>query len=163
MNDEYKFAAIGEGGSANKLVIPIFISWENAVNDPVWEKLWKNAIKAELIALAANGIWKIITSSINVNIVINKWVFKTKMHIDETLNKLKARLVTKKFSQTYGIDYENTFALTIKFDTLRVFLIIVILKNLKCHQINVNNAFTESFFKQTIYMAPSLGVNISLD
>jgi len=55
------------------------------------------------------------------------------MHIDDTLDKLKTRLVTKKFSQVYKVNYEDTFAPIVKFDTLRVFLVIVMLKNLKCY------------------------------
>jgi hypothetical protein len=49
----------------------------------------------------------------------------------------------------YGIDYEDTFAPTVKFDTLRVFLALVALEDLECHQVDVNNAFTESFLKET--------------
>ena len=55
------------------------------------------------------------------------------MHIDDTLNKLKARLVVREFSQMYNIDYTDTFASIVKFDILRLFLIIVALKDLKCH------------------------------
>ena len=55
------------------------------------------------------------------------------MHIDNTLDKLKTRLVTREFSQIYKVNYEDTFALIVKFDTLRVFLVTVMLKNLKCY------------------------------
>ena len=55
------------------------------------------------------------------------------MHIDDTLEKLKARLVARGFTQTFRINFEDTFAPIVKFDTLRVFLVIVMLKNLKCH------------------------------
>jgi len=160
MDDEYGFAAIGEGGLTNKLVIPVPVSWKDAINDPVWGELWKEAIKAELIALAANGTWEVVTPPTNANIVTSKWVFKAKMHIDGTLDKLKARLVARGFSQAYGVDYEDTFAPTVKFDTLRVFLVIVMLEDLECHQVDVNNAFTESFLKQKIYMAPPPGVDV---
>ena len=92
----------------------------------------------------------------------SKWVFKTKIHIDDILDKLKVRLVVRDFSQTYGVDYTNTFAPTVKFDTLRLFLVIVTLKDLKFHQVNVNNAFIESFLKEVIYMTSSPGVELPL-
>ena len=85
------------------------------------------------------------------------------MHVDDTLDKLKARLVVRGFSQMYGVDYTNIFALTVKFDTLRLFLVIVTLKNLKCHQVNVNNVFIESFLKEVIYMTSSSRVELPLD
>ena len=69
-----------------------------AVKDSVWKKMWKNVIKAELTALAANDTWKKIISFKNVNIIINKWMFKLKLHINDTLDKLKTRIVTRDFS-----------------------------------------------------------------
>jgi len=96
-----------------------------------------------------------------VNIVISKWVFKLKLNINRFLNKLKARFVARGFSQTYNVDYENIFVLTIKFNTLWVFLTIIALKNLECHQVNVNNIFTEFFLKKTIYIALSSEVNVA--
>ena len=68
-----------------------------AVKDSVWEKMWKNVIKTELTALAVNDTWKEIILLKNVNIIISKWVFKLKLHINNTLNKLKTRVVTRDF------------------------------------------------------------------
>ena len=62
----------------------------------------------------------------------------------------------------HSIDYEDIFAPTVKFDTLCIFLALVALENLKCHQVDVNNAFTEFFLKETIYMAPPPGVEVAL-
>jgi len=58
----------------------------------------------------------------------------------------------------YSINYKDIFILTMKFNTLCVFLILVALKDLKCHQINVNNVFTESFLKKTIYITSSFKI-----
>jgi len=85
------------------------------------------------------------------------------MHVDDFLDKLKTRLIVRDFSQIHEVDYENTFALIIKFDTLRVFLAIATMKNLELHQVDVNNAFTESFLKEIIYMFSSLEVKVRLD
>ena len=53
------------------------------------------------------------------------------MHVDNTLNKFKVRLMIREFSQMYDINYTNIFALTGKFNILRLFLVIVALKNLE--------------------------------
>ncbi len=136
----------------DKLVIPVPENYEDAINDRVWGKLWLEAIQAELTALIANGTWDIVVPPKGANIVTSKWVFKGKMHVDGTLDKSKARLVARGFSQMYGIDYTDTFAPTVKFDTLRLFLAIVAMENLECHQVDVNNAFAESFLKEEIYL-----------
>jgi len=64
----------------------------------------------------------------------------------------------KKFSQIYSINYKDIFTLIMKFNTLCVFLILIALKDLECHQINVNNVFIELFFKKTIYITLSLKI-----
>jgi len=58
-------------------------------------------------------------------------MFKTKIHINKTLKKLKTRLITRDFTQAFEVDYENIFASIVKFDILQIFLVIVILKNLE--------------------------------
>lgn len=63
----------------------------------------------------------------------------------------------------YNVNYENTFALTVKFNTLWVFLVLVTLKNLKCYQINVNNIFIKSFLKKIIYITALLSVKVALN
>ena len=58
-------------------------------------------------------------------------MFKAEIYIDGILDKLKVRLVARDFSQIYGVDFIDTFTPTIKFDTLRLFLVIIILGNLE--------------------------------
>ncbi len=123
--------------------------------------MWKNIIYVKLTALTANETWKETVSLRRVNIVISKWIFKFKLNIDRFLDKLKTRLVARDFSQTYSVDYKNIFALTVKFNTLWVFLTIIALKNLECHQVNVNNIFTEFFLKKTIYITHFSEVNVT--
>ena len=143
--------------------IPTPLTYAKAVGDPVWGEMWKDAIKAELTALAVNSTWKEVIPLKNANIVMSKWVFKPKMHTNGSLDKLKTRVVARGFSQMHGINYEDTFAPTVKFNTLCVFLALIALKNLKCHQVDVNNAFTEFFLKKTIYMAPPPDVDVISD
>ena len=82
------------------------------------------------------------------------------MHVNDTLDKLKIRFVARDFSQMYEINYTNTFVSTVKFDIFRLFFVVVILENFECHQMNVNNVFTESFLKKIIYMKFSSNVDL---
>jgi len=58
----------------------------------------------------------------------------------------------------YNINYKDIFTLTVKFNTLCIFLILVALKDLKCHQIDVNNVFIKLFLKKTIYITLSFKI-----
>ena len=51
-----------------------------------------------------------------------KWIFTINNKADETIQRYKARLVAKEFTQTYGIDYQETFAPMEKMNTIRILL-----------------------------------------
>ena len=47
-----------------------------------------------------------------------KWVFTIQYNADDTLERYKAQLVAKGFTQTYGMDYYETFASIAKLNTI---------------------------------------------
>lgn len=47
-----------------------------------------------------------------------KWVYKTNLNLDEYVQKHKARLVVKGYSQKFGIDFNETFAPIARLDTI---------------------------------------------
>ena len=56
----------------NAQSIPTPLIYVKAVGDPVWGEMWKDAIKAELTALAANGTWEEVVPPKDANIVTSK-------------------------------------------------------------------------------------------
>ena len=52
------------------------------------------------------------------NIIGVKWIFKTKLNVDNTINKHKDRLVVKGYAQIYGVDYSYTFSPVARMDTI---------------------------------------------
>lgn len=54
-----------------------------------------------------------------------KWVFKTKKDSSSNIEKYKARLVAKEFTQREGIDYTETFSPVSKKGSLRIILALV--------------------------------------
>ena len=53
-----------------------------------------------------------------------KWVFRTKLNANGSINKYKARLVVKGYTQIFELDYSETFALVDRLDTIRLLLAI---------------------------------------
>jgi hypothetical protein len=72
-------------------------------------------------------------------------VFIVKIKSDGTLDRFKARLVARGFSQIYGIDYFETFALTVRIDTLRMFLVIAAMNNWDLTHMDVKNVFVKKY------------------
>jgi hypothetical protein len=64
----------------------------------------------------------------------------------------KASLVAKDFQQVHGIDYDETFALVVKMDSIRLALSIVATKGWEVHQMDVKNAFLHGGLSKEIYM-----------
>lgn len=157
--EETAFAAMAPMIS-HKQEVPIPKSYKEAVEDPKWGHLWKEAIQNELVALESNNTWTPVVPPKGANLVTSKWVFNVKRMISGAINKFKARLVARGFSQKFGVDFQETFAPTVRHDTIRVFMAAVCEHDLELHQVDVNNAFTESTLQEDIFMIPPPGVEV---
>src|SRR5436190_2447527 len=135
-------------------------TYEQAVKDPKYSIQWKEAMTQELISLLENGTWREVVPPEGVNLVSTKWVYTIKTNTDGSTERFKARLVARGFSQVHGQDYTETFAPTVKMDTLRLFLATVAAEDLECSQYDIKNAFTESPLKEEIYLEPPKGIPI---
>jgi hypothetical protein len=144
----------------NDLDIPIPRTYDEAVNDPEYGPKWKDAINEELMSLKANGTWTEEVRPKGANLVSTKWVFTIKVNADGSLERFKARLVARGFSQVYGEDYTDTFAPTVRMDTLRIFLAVVASEDLECSHFDIKNAFTESHLKERIFLSQPAGVPV---
>lgn len=76
----------------------------------------------EMNALKENKTWEVVKTPEGRKIIGCKWIFSIKVGVDGTIERHKARLVAQGYSQTYGIDYEETFAPVAKLNSIRVLL-----------------------------------------
>ena len=60
---------------------------------------WSQAMRDELKALAENPTWELVPRTPNMNVVGCKLVFKTKRHANGSLERLKARIEAKGYTQ----------------------------------------------------------------
>jgi hypothetical protein len=89
-----------------------------------------------------------------------KWVFRTKFNPDGSINKHKARLVVKGYSQIFGIDYSDTFAPVARHDTIRLLLAIVAQKGWQVFHMDVKSAFLNGFLQEEIYVEQPEGFSV---
>ena len=64
----------------------------------------------------------------------------------------KSGLVAKGFTQVYGVDYFETFASVVRFDSLRLILAIAVSFDLELWQIDFESAFLNGRMKEEVYM-----------
>ncbi|WVY99005.1 hypothetical protein V8G54_031156 [Vigna mungo] len=94
---------------------------------------WKNVMNEEMKALQQNKTWEL------VDCPPRKKPYKA----DDTIERLKARLVAKGYTQTYGVDYTETFAPVAKLNTVRVLLSLAF---------DVKNAFLHGELFEEVYI-----------
>jgi hypothetical protein len=78
-----------------------------------------------------NCIWELVDGPPDKNIISVKWVFKTKLNVDSTINKNKARLIVTGYGQIFYVDYSDTFALVARMDTIILLFVVFAHKNWK--------------------------------
>jgi hypothetical protein len=82
--------------------------------------VWHNAMCDEIAALRTNRTWSLVPFHPSMNIVGSRWVYRIKRRVDGSIERYKARLVARSFTQQEGIDYSETFNLVMKQATVRL-------------------------------------------
>ncbi|GKV52289.1 hypothetical protein SLEP1_g58877 [Rubroshorea leprosula] len=115
-------------------------------------KVWEDAMDEEMNVLFKNETWDLVPKPKDVQLVSCKWVYIIKHKVDGSIDRYKARLVARGFSQKYGEDYEETFSLVAKMTSVRIVLALAASQNWKLWQLDVKNAFLYGELDKDIYM-----------
>ena len=89
-----------------------------------------------------------------------KGVFGVKENADGSINKFKAKLVAKGFHQVHGFDFHETFSTVVKPVTIHVVLTLALSQGWELFQLDVNNAFLNGFFEESVFMTQPPGFEV---
>ena len=85
---------------------------------------WAATMEAELDSLWENEVYEEVPRP-SGKVIGTKWVMRVKTDASGNLEKFKARVVAKGFRQVEGVDYEETFAPTVRFESVRAVVSLV--------------------------------------
>ena len=120
-------------------------------------KSWYEVVKEEMESVAKNQVWDLVELPKGVSIVGCKWVFKTKRDSKGNVERYKARLVVKGFTQKEGIDYHEMVSLVSKKDSFRIIMALVAHFDLELHEVDVKTTFLNESLEEEMYMAQPMG------
>nr|GEZ15817.1 zinc finger, CCHC-type [Tanacetum cinerariifolium] len=81
-----------------------------------------------------------------------KWLFKKKTDMDGSIHTYKDHLVAKGFTQTPGIDYEETFSPVTEIRAIRILIAITAFYDYEIWQMDVKTAFLNGYLNEEVYM-----------
>ncbi|KAJ9561345.1 hypothetical protein OSB04_006505 [Centaurea solstitialis] len=113
---------------------------------------WQEAMKAEMQSMYDNQVWELTDLPQHFRAVGRKWVFKKKTDMDGNVHTFKARLVAKGFTQTHGIDYDETFSPVAMLKSIRILMAISAYFNYEIWQMDVKTAFLNGKLTEDVYM-----------
>jgi hypothetical protein len=87
-------------------------------------------------------------------------VFKIKILPNGQINKYKARLYVRGFSQEYGVDYFETFVLVIRMESLRVLLALATTQDWEIHQMDIVSVYLLGDLEEEVYIQAPRGLEV---
>lgn len=106
----------------------------------------------EMLALNKNQTWRIVDLPEGKKTVECKWVFILKYRADGSIESHKTRLVAKGSTRTYGLDYQVTFALVAKINSIWILFFVVANYRWPLYQLDVKNTFLNGSLEEKVFM-----------
>jgi Reverse transcriptase (RNA-dependent DNA polymerase) len=119
---------------------------------------WKKAIASEILSLERRETWIPVDLPEGATAIGSRIVLKKKRDERGNVCKLKARLVAQGFSQTHGINYQETFAPVANITSILTALALAVKEDMEVHQIDIESAYLNANLQENIYMSAPKGI-----
>jgi hypothetical protein len=73
-------------------------------------QVWREAMVEEYDSIVRNDVWDVVPRPVGKSVMTSRWLYKTKISADGSMEKHKALFVARGFSQIEGVDYDETSA-----------------------------------------------------
>nr|KYP38814.1 Retrovirus-related Pol polyprotein from transposon TNT 1-94 [Cajanus cajan] len=109
---------------------------------------WIVAMHEEFCMIEKNQTWELVSRPQHQNFISVKWVFRTKLNADGSINKHKVRLVVKGYTKKYGVNFFETFAPVARLDTIILVLAFAAQNGLECVSTRCKFFFSKWLFRR---------------
>jgi hypothetical protein len=113
---------------------------------------WLAAMQTEIDSIYSNNTWTLVPLPTDKRAISSRWVYKIKPGANGNPTRYKARLVARGFEQQDGIDFLDTFAPVVRWETIRILIAIAVHLNWPIHQLDVLTAFLNGILREDVYM-----------
>ncbi|GJV82537.1 retrovirus-related pol polyprotein from transposon TNT 1-94 [Tanacetum coccineum] len=112
----------------------------------------KEVVNDEMDSIIGNNTWILVDLTLGSKAIKSKWIFKRKLRVDGNIEKFKAWLVAKGFTQREGLDYIDTYAPVVRTTTIRILIALGFINKLIIYQMDVKTAFLNGELDEEVYM-----------
>jgi hypothetical protein len=123
--------------------------------------VWREAMVEEYDSIVRNDVCDVVPRPVGKSVVTSKWLYKTKIAADGSVEKHKARFVARGFSQIEGVDYDEAFAPIARYTSIRTIIAIATKLDWRIHQMDVKTAFLNGFIEEEVYIEQPQGFEVS--
>ena len=107
----------------------------------------------ELAQLMEQKVFELVELTSGMNVLDNKWVYKTKRHpTSGEVKKYRSRLVAKGFKERFGIEYFETFSSNVKMEVVRLLLAMATYYDLDIIHFDIKAYFLYGHMNENVYM-----------
>lgn len=119
---------------------------------------WAEAMEDEMASLVENQLFsEIPKSQASKRPVGSRWVYTVKAKPSGKIEKFKARVVARGFTQAYGIDFTETYCSVVQIMSTRLVLSYAARMDLNIRQFDIKTASSYGQLQETIFMDPPEG------
>ena len=103
-------------------------------------------------AIVSRETWETVSVPTDAVVVGCRWVYTLKYCSDGSVDRYTARFVAKGYTQTYGINYFETFSLDARMNFIRIIFSVAVNLSWPLYQLDVKNAFLYGNLRKEVYM-----------
>ncbi|GKD59386.1 retrovirus-related pol polyprotein from transposon TNT 1-94 [Tanacetum coccineum] len=127
------------------------------IKEAIKDESWTMTMQEELDQFVTNYVWGLVPPPNNQTVIGTKWVFKNKLDENDVVSRNKARRVAQGYNQQERIDFDETYVLVARLESIRILLAYACAHDFKLFQMDVKSAFLNGFINEEVYVSQPPG------